>query len=589
MAKKTQATEWFVRPYGGSYGSANGSDYSNAWDGLENITWNNIGIGDMLHICGTHVREVTSGGNIAEQGDVVPFVSGTIESPVVITGECSGDSGIIWGAYKDSRPDGMTVAGWQEIEIGVFYNETNLWNKAFTSMGLFEDISGTSYEKYTKLNSPAEVSASLDGGVYYIEEFGTNQMRIWLRPFNAVTFKNNIRWSGVAGWQINISPDHAFVEIRDLKFYASFVDYAVHDAGAGPYHNYTFKNLVIYPFHQLYAFTPWNSHDITIDGCEFAYSGNGFYTIWSYGTNEHITIKNSYFHDIGKQNMYGGGADGHGIGVQNNQYYTILNNRFERMGSAIDFHVGATDTQRHIFIERNFAHDLRVAYGDVAQGNGFAFEGDNDNTKDNTSDMHFTNNIVSDCEGTGIATTRKPNVDIFNNTIYGCNNGYVVMGNRIDGASATFYNNISLSAGDNLFYFNQNATDINFDFLGDYNLYYPNAEQSGAFYYLNTHSGAISNTNATFTQWQAGHASYGDIVDTHSLLIDPMFKNASGNFSVPSDFELATNSPAINAGTDVGLIEDFAGNPIVGTPDIGAYEFQGDIISPNSPTGLSVL
>ena len=31
--------------------------------------------------------------------------------------------------------------------------------------------------------------------------------------------------------------------------------------------------------------------------------------------------------------------------------------------------------------------------------------------------------------------------------------------------------------------------------------------------------------------------------------------------------------PAINTGVDVGLTEDILGNPIVGLPDIGAYEF----------------
>jgi hypothetical protein len=40
---------------------------------------------------------------------------------------------------------------------------------------------------------------------------------------------------------------------------------------------------------------------------------------------------------------------------------------------------------------------------------------------------------------------------------------------------------------------------------------------------------------------------------------------------------LQAGSPAIDAGVDVGLTKDFEGNPIVGTPDIGAYEYQGGI------------
>lgn len=39
-------------------------------------------------------------------------------------------------------------------------------------------------------------------------------------------------------------------------------------------------------------------------------------------------------------------------------------------------------------------------------------------------------------------------------------------------------------------------------------------------------------------------------------------------------FRLRAGSPAINAGTDVGLTEDFAGRKIRGLRDIGAYEYQ---------------
>jgi hypothetical protein len=39
------------------------------------------------------------------------------------------------------------------------------------------------------------------------------------------------------------------------------------------------------------------------------------------------------------------------------------------------------------------------------------------------------------------------------------------------------------------------------------------------------------------------------------------------------DFRLWAGSPAIGSGTNLSLTEDFNGNPIVGNPDIGAYEF----------------
>ncbi|MDR3569619.1 MAG: right-handed parallel beta-helix repeat-containing protein [Syntrophobacteraceae bacterium] len=63
-------------------------------------------------------------------------------------------------------------------------------------------------------------------------------------------------------------------------------------------------------------------------------------------------------------------------------------------------------------------------------------------------------------------------------------------------------------------------------------------------------------------------------VDAHSLSSNPLFKNGSGNFSLPTDFALGAFSPAINAGAFSPIAQDYAGNPIEGPPDIGAYEYQ---------------
>jgi hypothetical protein len=55
-------------------------------------------------------------------------------------------------------------------------------------------------------------------------------------------------------------------------------------------------------------------------------------------------------------------------------------------------------------------------------------------------------------------------------------------------------------------------------------------------------------------------------------------------FSGSDDFRLTASSPMINTGTMVaGRTTDILGNPIVGTPDIGAYEFQ----APTAPTSLA--
>jgi len=74
----------------------------------------------------------------------------------------------------------------------------------------------------------------------------------------------------------------------------------------------------------------------------------------------------------------------------------------------------------------------------------------------------------------------------------------------------------------------------------------------------------------TLTQWQSNHSqdTIGTI-NSDPLLTDP----ANG------DFTLQAGSPCINAGTDVGLTQDYEGNsvPDGNAPDIGVYEYQGSI------------
>ena len=69
---------------------------------------------------------------------------------------------------------------------------------------------------------------------------------------------------------------------------------------------------------------------------------------------------------------------------------------------------------------------------------------------------------------------------------------------------------------------------------------------------------------STYTAWET---DYGGT--TNSVKADPKFVSTS----IP-DFHLLSSSPAINAGVDVGLTTDYAGNEIWENVDIGAYEYQ---------------
>ena len=64
-----------------------------------------------------------------------------------------------------------------------------------------------------------------------------------------------------------------------------------------------------------------------------------------------------------------------------------------------------------------------------------------------------------------------------------------------------------------------------------------------------------------------GYATASGLTGTNSITTNPLFTSSS-------DYTLTYLSSAIDAGTDVGFTQDFLGNSIYGTPDIGAYEYQ---------------
>ena len=96
------------------------------------------------------------------------------------------------------------------------------------------------------------------------------------------------------------------------------------------------------------------------------------------------------------------------------------------------------------------------------------------------------------------------------------------------------------------------------DTNSDYNLFYDDTD------FKMVWNGTIYNNLIAFRTASSQEAN--------SKENDPHFIGASND-----DFRVQYNSVVIDAGTDVGLIEDYIGNPVpFGTrPDMGAYEWQG--------------
>ncbi len=87
----------------------------------------------------------------------------------------------------------------------------------------------------------------------------------------------------------------------------------------------------------------------------------------------------------------------------------------------------------------------------------------------------------------------------------------------------------------------------------------------------------------TLESWQqaTGH-------DKDSISADPLFVSETPDKA--ADFRLQPDSPCINAGTDIGLKNDFFGTPLTNQPDIGIYESSSsaDLTPPAAPRRPSV-
>jgi len=87
----------------------------------------------------------------------------------------------------------------------------------------------------------------------------------------------------------------------------------------------------------------------------------------------------------------------------------------------------------------------------------------------------------------------------------------------------------------------------NNDYYGTFSTY--------PFHYQNT-------SYTSFSLWKAN-------IEPSATNYDPIFSNISGG-----DYTLNYLSPIIGAGVVTSVTTDYVGNPIYGTPDIGAYEYQ---------------
>ncbi len=284
-----------------------------------------------------------------------------------------------------------------------------------------------------------------------------------------------------------------------------------------------------------------------ISGNTFSYSGENDTEKWGdgvmiYGSNNIIRNNTSY------ENSHSGFAVlGYGLSCYDN---------------IIESNVVYNNYHNNIDIKSNetyFVHNLVVRYNTIfctddftrESVNGVFLQGNNDGSKVVNSLVCY--NLIFNPTASGVqVSVYTEGTQVYNNTIYkprGVNSACVYMMNGP--ASVIVMNNIGMNAVGRVLRMEETTNK----FINN-NLWYQDSQHS-------QYIARIGSTN--YTNWEIYKSATG--FDQNSIWgKDPLFNNA------PADFSLRDGSPAVDAGTDLGLGFDIYGNIISGKSDLGAFE-----------------
>lgn len=228
-------------------------------------------------------------------------------------------------------------------------------------------------------------------------------------------------------------------------------------------------------------------------------------------------------------------------------------------------------------VEYNTCFGARIALesitssGDIWRYNSVTNAFQNAIEIDDSSGSWYYNIISGGCGSDGnpggiqiTSSLSSKTVSLYNNVVYNVT-GYGITSNSSNsGSTINHKNNIYHTTRGALLQFTSGPA-----FNSDNNLFY-NGPATGAFRY----GGSNYNTLASYASAKSK--------DQHSIAANPLFVSTS-------DFNLSSSSPAIDAGTNVGLTQDFAGTSVPRglAPDIGGYEYNSsDTTAPSAPRNL---
>jgi hypothetical protein len=258
-------------------------------------------------------------------------------------------------------------------------------------------------------------------------------------------------------------------------------------------------------------------------------------------TTQYITIKGNKIHDIGRVEDSGDyGRDA----IYTNVYchhITVTQN--------LIYNIGRTGPNTY-WLNKDHAIYFGAKSG-----------------SDTNHDNVVTYNIIYSCSGSAI--TSGSDNDLFANNVIGWSNYNSQGGGAL---LAIDYGVVNLTIANNIFLIDQNCDRYaiwnSFGSLHKGWSVKNNMIVGGRMWDPNTY-------DATSIAAMDG-SNYGQ-TDCENAEVNPLLVSATRG-STQYDFSLQSNSPAIDKGASVGLTSDFLKNAIIGLPDNGAYEYQGNAV-----------
>ncbi|KYK26816.1 hypothetical protein AYK26_04485 [Euryarchaeota archaeon SM23-78] len=546
------ATDWYVRPPGGDYGTEDGTDYDNAWDGLLNVVWGPGGVrgGDNLYICGLHVHEITNPyDNFVSQADIFPVSGNSENERIIIRGDCPGNPGIVWGAYRNM------FSNWTHIGGGV-------WNTSMTGnsdrVWYFQDVGVPNDDSYIVLNivySLEELRAH-PGGAYYSPDFlGYSPFYVKLTdgsdPFGRVVFNE---W----GYDFKLNGT-SYISFINLKFYGvKRMFKRLHEE----VHHIRWENCTLwYASHSIMGFRNKNHHiEMINNDIAWAQNGIGFSVdpVDSPDVPHHITFSNNTIHHIAQRICDG---DAHAIWGQGSRDIIIENNIMYNTGTGITFYNwDYQQSMKNMTVRYNWVYNTHTT--GCGNSRGIEFNCGEGQGPDTNGEC-YGNIVGPNVSDVGYRYKWTELSEFYNNVCYDCGISFYISSTLLPYyVSAKLRNIISLNPRQTHIYYASTA-EGSYIIDSDYNIFYPISGDQ--FYFRDENGWGYMN----FTEWQA-LSKQNCTFDPHSIITDPLFVNPD-----KGDFHLKPGSPAIDTGVDVWFSTDFEGNPVPqgSRPDIGALEY----------------